>query len=47
MNKVYVVKRNAHGQSVVCSEKTKARGKVKSMRMVFMIIKPMLLVIIT
>ncbi len=25
-----MVKRNAHGQSVVCSEKTKARGKVKS-----------------
>lgn len=30
MNKIYMVKRNAHGQSVVCSEKTKARGKVKS-----------------
>ncbi|VTU06691.1 YadA domain-containing protein [Actinobacillus indolicus] len=30
MNKVYMVKRNALGQSVVCSEKTKARGKVKS-----------------
>ncbi|QLD33892.1 YadA-like family protein [Mannheimia varigena] len=30
MNKIYMVKRNAYGQPVVCSEKTKARGKVKS-----------------
>ncbi|MDY3124530.1 MAG: hypothetical protein SOW21_09220, partial [[Actinobacillus] rossii] len=30
MNKIFKVKQNAFGQSVVCSEKTKARGKVKS-----------------
>ena len=30
MNKKYMVKRNALGQAVVCSEKTRARGKVKS-----------------
>ncbi len=31
MNKIYMVKRNALGQSVVCSEKTKSRGKVKAL----------------
>ena len=30
MNKIFKVKQNAFGQSVVCSEKTKARGKMKS-----------------
>lgn len=31
MNKIYMTKRGHDGKTVVCSEKTRARGKVKSL----------------